>query len=134
MARREIHADVVVTYHGEKITVPQEVASFLEQDRKRSQAQDKQNSRRLDDREYEALLNYHIGKYRETEDTVLQNIRLEALRDALSKLEGNEQRLLDLLYNGELTMEEIGKLTGVSKMAVSKQLKKLHEKLRDSVF
>ena len=106
----------------------------MEQDRKRSQAQDKQNSRHLDDREYEALLNYHIGKYRETEDTVLQNIRLEALRDALSKLEGNEQRLLDLRYNGELTMEEIGKLTGVSKMAVSKQLKKLHEKLRDSVF
>ena len=30
-------------------------------------------------------------------------------------------------------MEEIGKIYGVSKMAVSKRLKKLHEKLRSSV-
>lgn len=31
-------------------------------------------------------------------------------------------------------MEEIGKVFGVSKMAVSKRLKKLHEKLRGSVL
>lgn len=30
-------------------------------------------------------------------------------------------------------MEEIGKLYGMSKMAVSKRLRKLHEKLRSSV-
>ena len=30
-------------------------------------------------------------------------------------------------------MEEIGKIYGVSKMAVSKRLKTLHEKLRSSV-
>ena len=31
-------------------------------------------------------------------------------------------------------MEEIGKIYGVSKMAVSKRLKKLYEKLRSSVI
>lgn len=30
-------------------------------------------------------------------------------------------------------MEEIGKVYGISKMAVSKRLRKLHEKLRGSV-
>ncbi len=34
---------------------------------------------------------------------------------------------------GDLTMEEIGTIYGVSKAAVSKRLKKLHEQLRDSV-
>ena len=33
-----------------------------------------------------------------------------------------------------LKMEEIGKFYGVSKMAVSKRLKKLHEKLKGSVI
>ena len=32
-----------------------------------------------------------------------------------------------------LTMEEIGQIYGISKMAVSKRLKKLHEKLGSSV-
>ena len=32
---------VVVIYNGEPVSVPKEVADFLEQDRKRQQAQDK---------------------------------------------------------------------------------------------
>ena len=37
-------------------------------------------------------------------------------------------------YNGELTMDEIGQIYGISKMAVSKRLKKFHEKLGRSVL
>ena len=44
-----------------------------------------------------------------------------------------EQELISLRYDGELSMEEIGKVFGISKMAVSKRLKKLHAKLRSSV-
>ena len=40
---------------------------------------------------------------------------------------------MELRYGGDLTMEEIGEVFGVSKMAVSKRLRKLHEKLRSSV-
>ena len=36
-------------------------------------------------------------------------------------------------YSGELTMEEIGQIYDISRMAVSKRLKKLHEKLGSSV-
>ena len=37
-------------------------------------------------------------------------------------------------YDSDLTMEEIGEVFGVSKMAVSKRLKKLHEKMRSPVM
>ncbi|MFR4087621.1 MAG: sigma factor-like helix-turn-helix DNA-binding protein [Dysosmobacter sp.] len=43
------------------------------------------------------------------------------------------KNLIALRYGQELTMEEIGRLCGISKMAVSKRLRRLHEKLRSSV-
>ena len=39
-----------------------------------------------------------------------------------------------LRYGKELTMEEIGQIYGISKMAASKRLKKLYQKLEDSVL
>ena len=38
---------VVIEYNGEQVSVPKEVADFLEQDRKREQAQEKQDKRHL---------------------------------------------------------------------------------------
>ena len=70
---------------------------------------------------------------RPVEDEVLQNLQLEILRNAMEELDQNDQALLALRYNDELTMEEIGKVYGISKMAVSKRLRMLHEKLRGSV-
>ena len=47
---------VVVIYNGEPVSVPKEVADFLEQDRKRQQAQDKQDDRHLSKSEFETVL------------------------------------------------------------------------------
>ena len=47
---------VVIVYNGEQVSVPKEVADFLEQDRKRQQAQDKQDARRLSKSEFETVL------------------------------------------------------------------------------
>ena len=49
-------------------------------------------------------------------------------------LDHQSRELIDFRYGRGLTMEEIGKFYGVSKMAVSKRLKKLHEKLKGSVI
>jgi len=68
------------------------------------------------------------------EDAVLRNLRLENLRGAIEKLDARERRMISLRYDDKLTMEEIGQIYGISKMAVSKRLKKLHEKLGRSVF
>ena len=67
------------------------------------------------------------------ERSVLWKLQLENLRNAVAELSAQEQELISLRYDGDLSMEEIGKVFGVSKMAVSKRLKKLHAKLRSSV-
>lgn len=70
---------------------------------------------------------------REVEDTVLRNLQLETLRNALAKLDANERRLIYLYYEREMTVREVGDVFGVSGAAISKRLKKLCAKLRDSV-
>ena len=47
---------VVVNYNGEPVSVPKEVADFLEQDRKRQQVQDKQDKRHLSRSKFETVL------------------------------------------------------------------------------
>ena len=123
--------NVVIVYNGEQVSVPREVADFLEQDRKREQAQEKQDARHLSKSEFETVLSDLECVKRPVEDAVLRNLRLENLRGAIAELD--VQGLLSLRYSGELTMEEIGQIYGISRMAVSKRLKKLHEKLGSSV-
>ena len=67
------------------------------------------------------------------EDAALRNLQLENLRGAIAELDVQGQNLLSLRYSGELTMEEIGQIYDISRMAVSKRLKKLHEKLGSPV-
>ena len=70
---------------------------------------------------------------RPVEDAALRNLRLENLRGAIVELDVQGQNLLSLRYSGELTMEEIGQIYGISRMAVSKRLKKLRKKLGSAV-
>lgn len=124
---------VTILYCGKSVPAPKEVADFLEQDQKREQAQTRQDTRHLSRSEFETVLSGQGSVRRSVEDEVLQNLQLEILRNAMEELDQNDQALLALRYNDELTMEEIGKVYGISKMAVSKRLRTLHEKLRGSV-
>ena len=125
--------NVVIVYNGEQVSVPREVADFLEQDRKREQAQDKQDTRHLSKSEFETVPSGSDCVRRPVEDAALRNLQLENLRKAIAELDAQGQNLLSLRYSDVLTMEEIGQIYGISKMAVSKRLKKLHEKLGSSV-
>ena len=125
--------NVVIVCNGEQVSVPKEVADFLEQDRKREQAQEKQDARHLSKSEFEMVPSGSDCVRRPVEDAALRNLQLENLRGAIAKLDVQGQNLLSLRYSGELTMEEIGQIYGISRMAVSKRLKKLHEKLGSSV-
>ena len=125
--------NVVIVYNGEQVSVPKEVVDLLEQDRKRQQAQDKQDARHLSKSEFETVLSGLDCVRRPVEGAALRNLRLENLRGAIAKLDVQGQNLLSLRYSDALTMEEIGQIYGISKMAVSKRLKKLHEKLGSSV-
>ena len=121
--------NVVIVYNGEQVSVPKEVVDLLEQDRKRQQAQDKQDARHLSKSEFETVPSVR----RPVEDAALRNLQLENLRKAIAELDVQGQNLLSLRYSDALTMDEIGQIYGISKMAVSKRLKKLHEKLGSSV-
>ena len=124
---------VVITYSGQQVSVPKEVADFLEQDRKREQAQDKRDQRHLSKSEFETVLFCSDCVRRPVEDAVLRNLQLETLRKAVGDLGDQGRDLIQLRYGRGLTMEEIGTIYGVSKASVSKRLKKLHEQLRGSV-
>ena len=124
---------VVIIYSGQQVSVPKEVADFLEQDWKREQAQEKQDKRHLSKSEFETVLSCLGNTDPPVEETAIQALQLETLRKAVQKLDAQEQNLIALRYGQELTMEEIGRLCGISKMAVSKRLRRLHEKLRSSV-
>lgn len=125
---------VVIEYNGEQVSVPKEVADFLEQDRKREQAQKKQDQRHLSKSEFETVLSGSDCVRRPVEDAVLRNLRLENLQKAVANLDDQEQEMISLRYSDALTMEEISQIYDISKTAVSKRLKKLHEKLGRSVL
>ena len=124
---------VVINYNGEPVSVPKEVAEFLEQERKREQAQDRRDERHLSRSEFETVLFCSDCVRRPVEDAVLRNLQLETLRKAVGDLGDQGRDLIQLRYGRGLTMEEIGTIYGVSKASGSKRLKKLHEQLRGSV-
>ena len=125
--------DTVVCYQGEQVSVPKEVADFLEQDRKYAQAQSRRDRRHLSRSRFERVPPRWTLAGRATEDSALESLQLEKLRNAVAALDDHERKLVCLRYGNELSMEKIGQAFGVSKMAVSKRLKKLHQKLRASV-
>ena len=125
---------VVIIYQGEPVSVLREVTDFLEQDRKREGAQDKRDQRHLSKSEFETVLSGSECVRRPVEDPVLWTLRLESLQKAMEVLDHQSREFIDFRYDRGLTMEEIGKFYGVSKMAVSKRLRKLHQKLKGSVI
>ena len=84
--------------------------------------------------EFETVLSGSECVRRPVEDAVLWTLRLESLQKAMEVLDHQSREFIDFRYDRGLTMEEIGKFYGVSKMAVSKRLRKLHQKLKGSVI
>jgi RNA polymerase sigma factor (sigma-70 family) len=121
-----------VTYGGEHIAVSQEVADFLERDRRRRHAEGRRDRRHLSKSDFETEESAQKNPYRHgLEDEALQNLLLDELRIAMTKLTDDERRLLHLYFWEEKSMETVGTVFGVSKMAISKRLKKLYAKIRD---
>ena len=99
--------NVVIVYNSEQVSVPKEVADFLEQDRKREQAQEKQDARHLSKSEFETVLSGLECVKRPVEDAVLRNLRLENLRGAIVELDVQGQNLLSLRYSGTKSWEAL---------------------------
>ena len=125
-----------INYFGQQNAVTDEVAEFLEQDRLCNAALLKQEKRHVD------YVGFDIASVPDlftdepsdpTFERAFRNIRKQALRNAWVTLSDDDRKLLCLYYYHELSMEEIGKKYGVTKMAISKRLRKLHDRLRSLI-
>jgi RNA polymerase sigma factor (sigma-70 family) len=65
-----------------------------------------------------------------TFEKAFRNLRMQRLRLAYQSLSDDDRKLLCLYYYHEYSMEQIGKEFGVTKMAISKRLRKLYDRLR----
>ena len=97
---------VVITYSGQQVSVPKEVADFLEQDRKREQAQEKQDQRHLSRSEFETVLFCSDCVRRPVEDAVFRNLQLECLRKAVDDLGDSGRDLIQLRYRSMIAVSK----------------------------
>ena len=126
---------IIINYGGIDISVPKEVADFLEQERKRNSAEARRDRRHLAFEELTSAesIVYSVSHSDLTFNTVLRNLTLEKLRTILKTLSNDDLELIRLRFYEEYTLESIGKHFGISKMAASKRLKKLLNRLRVSM-
>jgi DNA-directed RNA polymerase specialized sigma subunit len=121
-----------IKYGEEIVLVSNEVAEFLGNDRKRQESESRSDRRHLSKSDFETVsvaantVNRHY-----LENIVFKNLTLEKLQQVRTMLTAEENRLIDLYFYDELSMEQIGMFFGdISKMAISKRLKKLYAKMR----
>lgn len=121
-----------IKYGEEHILVSYEVAEFLENDRKRQETESRSDRRHISKSDFETVsvatnsVNRHY-----LENIVLKNLTLEKLQQVRTIVTADENKLIDLYFYDELSMEQVGLVFGdISKMAISKRLKKLLAKMR----
>lgn len=117
-----------------KVDVSKEVYEFLEQDRRRQQAQDRSDRRHLSKGTFEqdCIGSQRVSIYTdETYLEVVHKMELEKLRSALQMLSSDEQALIELYYYEDWSMERIGQYFGISRMAVSKRHNRVIKKLKE---
>lgn len=122
-----------INYYGQQIAVSDEVAEFLEQDRLRESAQRKSDQRHLDFVGNEIYTMPGLFSDTPTDPTfeqAFQLLRKHKLREIFPTLPDDHRKLLQLYYFRFYTLEEIGKEFGVTKMAISKRLRKIIDHLR----
>lgn len=124
-----------ILYGNSKISVSYEVAEFLESDRKRQEAEKRSDRRHISKSDSETVLANvpSTSQPNPTLDAVIQNLTLQKLQDVIAKLSDSERDLIMMYFFQEYTMEQIGQKFGISKMAVSKRLKKLLNRMRESM-
>ena len=125
-----------ITYYGQQITVSDEVAEFLERDRLHDAAMRRQEQRHVNyvGNDIAAVQNLvHDEPSDPTFEQAFQNLRKQDLRNAYQTLSDDDRKLLCLYYYHELSMEQIGRRYGVTKMAISKRLRKIHDRLRSLI-
>ena len=128
-----MNEEVGITYCGQRLMVTKEV-EFLAKDRKDRRNEARTLRRHIDRMDPDTVLdtkrctgrNYLLNVVRDNE-------RRWIVRDIVETFTDNMQRLYDLRYEKDITQQAIANVEGVSKMAICKRLKKLHEKVKTAL-
>lgn len=122
-----------IIYGGKIISVSKEVAEFLETDRKRQAAEERSDRRHTSKSESEPVpaTAQGVAFSDPTWTSALINLTLEKLHKVIDILTLEERALIHMYFYEKQTMEQIANSFGISKMAVSKRLKKLLRRLRE---
>ena len=120
-----------IIYGDQEIVVSDEIADFLETDRKRQQAEERRDRRHMSKSSSETVEGYYNRSFVEdVADTVERKILYEKLHEAIASLPNENRKLIYLYFVEERTLESIANHFGISKAAVSKRLKKITITLR----
>ena len=124
-----------ILYNGSKVVVSKEVAEFLEQDKRRDEAEKRSDRRHKDFTDLEtaeALIRYDVFN-----DPVLSEVirkdTLERLRKVISDLDDESRWLIELQYYEERSLTATAEFFGISKQALSKRHAELLKKMRKSM-
>ena len=122
-----------IIYNGSEVVVSKEVAEFLEQERKRENAEERSDRRHKDftDLETAELLNSQIVFSDPVLNNVIQEETLERLRNIVKTLDDDSQRLIELHYFKECSLTATAEFFGITKQALSKRHTKLLKKMRE---
>ncbi|MEL7609135.1 MAG: sigma-70 family RNA polymerase sigma factor [Bacillota bacterium] len=126
-----------IKYYGKIIETTREVAEFLAASRKQLAASDRKYRYHNMALAYldpdETLDTGHCTGRNYLLNVVIRNLENQRVRAAVHLLDTEQQALYRLRYEKDLTQQQIADRLGVSKMAVSKRLKKLHGLVRDAL-
>lgn len=76
-------------------------------------------------------MDYLTDTVTDMEGEVMEKLQLDKLRECISLLSYEEQKLIYQHYYDEISEVELGREYGISQQAVSKRLKKIREKLKN---
>lgn len=122
-----------IIYNGGEVVVSKEVAEFLEQDRKRENAEGRSDRRHKDFTVLETAeqLNPNNVFGDPVLNDVLQKETFEQIRNVIASLDDDSRRLIELHYYEECSLTATAEFFGITKQALSKRHTKLLKKMRE---
>ena len=124
-----------ILYNGSKVEVSKEVADFLDEERRRKQAEEKSDSRHRDFTDLstaEALIRYNVFTD-PVSNEVIRKDTLERLGKVIRDLDEESRWLIELHYFEERSLTATAEFFGISKQALSKRHAELLKKMRKSM-
>jgi len=125
----------IIMYNGSKVVVTKEVAEFLEQERKRENAEARSDRRHKDFTDLEAAeqSNPNIVFSDPVLNAVIREETQARRKEMINSLDADSRRLIEMHYYEECSLTATAEFFGITKQALSKRHAKLLQKMRELI-